>query len=1560
MKTRIPHLLPAAGMLLGAAWQAQAAFTPVETFDALTNGAIGGQNGWVVTAGDTTTSTVVVDPDNAINKVLKHTGNNDAYKLLPTAIPDASTGTMFYRVRLISTSNDVSVGFSDENPPSLTAFGTYEVQPNFSGSFRARDGGTNRTIFTMVAGAWYKVWAVADTTADTFRLYVQSDGDAAYATQTELISSDGTWNFRNAPAANPLQGFVIMSNSSNTSFYLDDLHIDAAGQNLADPTYVADPDTDDDGMDDAWELFYFTDLSRDGTGDFDGDDIADLDEFIAGTYPNDADTDDDGLTDGQEVSGSANTAFFNEPTDPRDADCDDDGTTDGAEVAGTLNGAFANEPTDPNRADTDLDGWGDSVEFTYATDPNDSSSAPLTHPLVSPTVRNGGFELINGAQGPGTDIYNDIGWDNAANNIDNWQDWGNTTTNAGGLRPASGHNGFGSHVGEFESLTNDSTFNLTPCIAKQGDVFEVKWFHTQDDTGNSFLYLVVDDGFGGATKVPGASGASGAASNTAACSFYYAVPAGSPVIGKRIGVGIEGDGGHKVDNVSLTINDRDSDADGLSDFWEDQCFGDNDGNPTPAELAAQDGTGDPDNDGYTNEQEETAGSNPANIASTPDDMDADGLDDAWETANFGSLAAQDGTGDPDHDFSNNELEESADTNPNDASWWPDTDADGLNDGWETAFFTNLATGDTDSDGDGFANSAEMAAGSSPTDVNWTPERAVLAHRWSFNGSLADAAGGSPATIADVGANDATLGATGVTMTGGDKAAADYVSLGTNLLQGTMNPVTIELWATPHAVLNYSRIFDFGRDTEENLFMSWSMGTNQASDRVGWKDGTEILSDGTNAPYLLDTEYHVVMTLVPAVNTGGALVTGTRVTWFSAPAGTGNPLWTSQGTFDSPHHLATFADPNNWLGRSQWGDATANATFNEARIWNGALAETEREVFHAAGPDNASLADSDGDALIDAWELAWFNDLDEVAAGDPDADGASNTAEQAAHSNPTLQTSVPGDVDGDLLDDTWETDSFGDLAQDGAGDFDDDFNTNEAEETAGTDPADAFSWPDTDDGGLGDFLNDGWEVHFFGSISAHDADDDPDGDTFSNGEELTAGTDPTAPFSSPDTDFDNLPDGWELFFFIQAGEDPAADFTAIIARYGGADDPDGDGSTNRSELASGTNPILNTSVPDTNGDGLPDGFVLVATDAGGTSSFNSGLNWDGTLPPAPGFNYLVPGPLSLRSPDAAADYAFAGDHLVLAQTGTDRANLVWKNTGRLTIPWLGLDGAVVNQAASNGSTVVLEGAVHVTRPSDLWANNGSIAVSGAISGPGQLNLTGGNTVTFNGACTLTGNLDCTAAFVLGSTGSLTFKPTTSSVTNAITGTGSVTLGGVIHIDTSAASSTPGDSWTLLAATGARTYTGTFAVAGFTADAAAIGSRKWTAAPWQFNEATGVLSVVSGFNGWISGFYTDPADQAPGADPDNDGFDNLLEYALAGMDPAAPDGSAGAISGLTVTFTKRPEAVANGDVTYAIEQSTDLGLTDPWAVVAPTTNTATTISYTFPGTTPDDFARLKVTQ
>jgi Tol biopolymer transport system component len=44
-------------------------------------------------------------------------------------------------------------------------------------------------------------------------------------------------------------------------------------------------DADGDGMDDDWEATYFGNLSRDGTGDFDGDSSNDRAEFLAGTDP---------------------------------------------------------------------------------------------------------------------------------------------------------------------------------------------------------------------------------------------------------------------------------------------------------------------------------------------------------------------------------------------------------------------------------------------------------------------------------------------------------------------------------------------------------------------------------------------------------------------------------------------------------------------------------------------------------------------------------------------------------------------------------------------------------------------------------------------------------------------------------------------------------------------------------------------------------------------------------------------------------------------------------------------------------------------------------------------------------------------------------------------------------------------------------------------------------------------------------------------------------------------------------------------------------------------------
>jgi hypothetical protein len=98
-----------------------------------------------------------------------------------------------------------------------------------------------------------------------------------------------------------------------------------------------------------------------------------------------------------------------------------------------------------------------------------------------------------------------------------------------------------------------------------------------------------------------------------------------------------------------------------------------------------------------------------------------------------------------------------------------------------------------------------------------------------------------------------------------------------------------------------------------------------------------------------------------------------------------------------------------------------------------------------------------------------------------------------------------------------------------------------------------------------------------------------------------------------------------------------------------------------------------------------------------------------------------------------------------------------------------------------------------------------------------------------------------------------------------------------------------------------------------------------------------------------------------DFDKDGLDNGVEYAL-GKNPTVSDTPAGVVSngGLTTTFTKGADAKLNGDVTWQIETSTDLGIIDDWEVNNTlVTEDADQISITFTPSTPaKNFARLKV--
>ena len=151
--------------------------------------------------------------------------------------------------------------------------------------------------------------------------------------------------------------------------------------NAFDRTNPQDDDSDNDFMLDGWEVAYYPSLNpmiQDGTNDFDGDGLINVNETPANwnTDPTDWDTDGDFMTDGWETIYS----IALNPTNGMDGgtnDYDADGLTNLEEH----NNVNPNPPfsrLNPVDEDTDGDTYNDGIEVAVGTDPHDPMSSPNT------------------------------------------------------------------------------------------------------------------------------------------------------------------------------------------------------------------------------------------------------------------------------------------------------------------------------------------------------------------------------------------------------------------------------------------------------------------------------------------------------------------------------------------------------------------------------------------------------------------------------------------------------------------------------------------------------------------------------------------------------------------------------------------------------------------------------------------------------------------------------------------------------------------------------------------------------------------------------------------------------------------------------------------------------------------------------------------------------------------------------------------------------------------------------------------------------------------------------
>jgi hypothetical protein len=159
----------------------------------------------------------------------------------------------------------------------------------------------------------------------------------------------------------------------------------------------------------------------------------------------------------------------------------------------------------------------------------------------------------------------------------------------------------------------------------------------------------------------------------------------------------------------------------------------------------------------------------------------------------------------------------------------------------------------------------------------------------------------------------------------------------------------------------------GGSGQDFIFYSPVRGTNLAQQRVGFGN-QDLLFGGAQAgnagggvysdldpefSHQLNQQYHAVV-VVDADGAGaGQATVALYINGALAPQAPGE---NQANPFPVAHQLGNLNDVNNWLGRSNWtGDANFAGSFNEFRIYDHAMSESEVTNDFLVGPDGAQGA-----------------------------------------------------------------------------------------------------------------------------------------------------------------------------------------------------------------------------------------------------------------------------------------------------------------------------------------------------------------------------------------------------------------------------------------------------------------------------------------------------------------------------------------------------------------------------------------------------------------------------